>query len=77
MVTFFLSLHSLLSCYFDVVQVVEVSSMQAAIAYVNKNPKPLSLYIFSNNKKTQDTILCNTRYIIGSISFGGEKYLYL
>ncbi|MBD3300129.1 MAG: aldehyde dehydrogenase family protein, partial [Candidatus Moranbacteria bacterium] len=46
--------------------IIEINSIDEAIEYVNKKPKPLTLYIFSKNKKNQITITKNTSS--GSVS---------
>eukprot|EP00128_Syssomonas_multiformis_P010619 Colp12_sorted_trinity150504_noHs@10561 len=40
--------------------VVTVKNMREAISYVRARPKPLSLYIFSSSKTTQELIIHNT-----------------
>jgi aldehyde dehydrogenase (NAD+) len=43
-----------------ILPVVEYSDIAEAISYVNSRPKPLALYIFSNDKRIQDKVLCET-----------------
>jgi len=40
--------------------VIKVSSIDSAINYINKKPKPLALYLFSKNKKNKDLVLNST-----------------
>jgi aldehyde dehydrogenase (NAD+) len=44
-----------------ILPIIPVSSMGEAIAFVNKRPKPLALYVFSNNREVVDTVLNFTR----------------
>ena len=43
-----------------ILPIIEYSDITEAIAFVNKRPKPLALYIFSNNKNIQRRILKET-----------------
>ena len=43
-----------------ILPVIKVKNMQEAINFVNARPKPLALYIFSNDKKVQQEILAGT-----------------
>lgn len=43
-----------------ILPVLTVESIQEAIEFVNARPKPLALYIFSNNKGVQDRVLTRT-----------------
>ncbi|MFA5246882.1 MAG: aldehyde dehydrogenase family protein [Candidatus Micrarchaeia archaeon] len=43
-----------------ILPVIPVSSMDEAIAFVNKKPKPLALYVFSNLNKTVENVLFST-----------------
>lgn len=43
-----------------ILPIVEYEDTKEAIAFINKKPKPLALYIFCNDKITVDTILTNT-----------------
>ena len=40
--------------------VIEYETLDEAIRFVNARPKPLSLYVFSNNKQVQDRVLSET-----------------
>lgn len=44
--------------------VLEFKELNEVVLNVNKNPKPLALYLFINNKKKE-------RYVLDNISFGG------
>jgi aldehyde dehydrogenase (NAD+) len=43
-----------------ILPIVPVENMQAAIDFVNQHPKPLALYVFSKDKKTQSEVIQNT-----------------
>jgi len=43
-----------------ILPIIPVSSVEEAIAFVNKKPKPLALYIFSNNPKAVENVLNST-----------------
>lgn len=43
-----------------ILPVLAVPDVDAAIAYVNRHPKPLALYVFSTDRRTQDRILART-----------------
>jgi acyl-CoA reductase-like NAD-dependent aldehyde dehydrogenase len=43
-----------------ILPVIEYSEISEAIAFVNDRPKPLAVYIFSNNKKTQRRVIRET-----------------
>lgn len=43
-----------------ILPIIEYSTVEEAIEFVNKRPKPLALYIFSNDKNFQNTILQKT-----------------
>ena len=43
-----------------ILPVLEYINLDEAIAKINKNPKPLAIYIFSNDKEVQDKILRGT-----------------
>ncbi len=43
-----------------ILPVLAVDSIQSAIEFVNARPKPLALYVFSNNKGVQDRVLTRT-----------------
>jgi len=43
-----------------VLPVIPVSNVDEAIAFVNSRPKPLALYIFSNDKQNQTKIIART-----------------
>lgn len=47
-----------------ILPVLEFENLKEVISIINKRPKPLALYCFSNNKESQ-------KNIINSISFGG------
>ena len=47
-----------------ILPVLTWNNLQEAIDFVNERPKPLALYVFSRNKKLQESV-------IGSTSFGG------
>ncbi len=44
--------------------VLEFDNLDEAVSQVNEHPKPLALYLFTNNKKNQ-------QYVLNSTSFGG------
>lgn len=52
--------------------IVSVASMEAAITYVNTRPKPLSLYIFSNDQAITDKIVHNTSS--GGVTVNGTLF---
>lgn len=43
-----------------ILPIIPVSSMEEAIAFVNKRPKPLALYIFSNKREVVEKVLNST-----------------
>lgn len=43
-----------------ILPVIAVPSVDAAITYVNRGPKPLALYVFSRNKSAQDRVIDQT-----------------
>jgi aldehyde dehydrogenase (NAD+) len=43
-----------------ILPVISVSSVEAAIAYVNRGAKPLALYVFSRSKPAQERIVAGT-----------------
>lgn len=43
-----------------ILPVLSVPHVDAAIAFVNKNPKPLALYMFSSDKRNQERVLSRT-----------------
>jgi acyl-CoA reductase-like NAD-dependent aldehyde dehydrogenase len=43
-----------------VLPVLSVNSVDEAIDFINERPKPLALYVFSNNTATQDKIIHST-----------------
>lgn len=43
-----------------ILPVIEYTTLQEAIAFVNTKPKPLALYFFSNNKQHQQQVLQST-----------------
>lgn len=43
-----------------ILPIVPVENIQAAIDFVNQHPKPLALYVFSKDKKTQSEVIQNT-----------------
>jgi len=43
-----------------ILPILPVSSMDDAVAFVNKMPKPLALYVFSNSNKTVENVLSST-----------------
>jgi acyl-CoA reductase-like NAD-dependent aldehyde dehydrogenase len=43
-----------------ILPVIKVQDMDSAIEFVNKRPKPLALYIFSNNREVQDRVIART-----------------
>ncbi len=47
-----------------ILPILEYESINNVISFINNRPKPLALYLFSNNKVTH-------KRIIGNISFGG------
>jgi len=51
---------------------VPVDSMEQAITYVNSRPKPLSLYLYSNNKAMVEKIIQNTSS--GGVTVNGTLF---
>lgn len=51
-----------------ILPVVEYEDLSQAIAIVNSRPKPLSLYLFSDNRETQERILRQTTSGGGSVN---------
>lgn len=63
--------------------VITIKSIDEAILFINKRPKPLSLYLFSQNKNVQNKILAETssggacinhttlQYLVSDLPFGG------
>lgn len=47
-----------------ILPIIEFSEIEEAIKHINSNHKPLALYLFTNNKKTQ-------RQILKQVSYGG------
>ncbi|MDJ0845274.1 aldehyde dehydrogenase [Crocosphaera sp.] len=43
-----------------ILPILEYDKLEEAIAFINKRPKPLAIYLFSNNQKQQKMILENT-----------------
>lgn len=43
-----------------ILPILEYDQLEEAIAFINKRPKPLAIYLFSNNQKQQNMILENT-----------------
>jgi len=43
-----------------ILPIIEYNNLEEAIGFINLRPKPLALYIFSNNKKIQEKILNET-----------------
>lgn len=66
-----------------VLPILKVKNIDQAIEYINKQPKPLALYLFSNNKKVKNQVLEQTssggacinhatlQLIVPSLPFGG------
>ncbi|XP_065206988.1 aldehyde dehydrogenase, dimeric NADP-preferring-like isoform X2 [Planococcus citri] len=66
-----------------ILPIVTVDSAYEAIGFINKRPKPLSLYIFSSDKKVQQMFLTQThsgsvcvndtlmQYTVDTLPFGG------
>jgi aldehyde dehydrogenase (NAD+) len=66
-----------------ILPVISVPSIDSAIAFVNRRPKPLALYAFSHDKSVQDRILAGTsaggttinhvflHYAVHDLPFGG------
>ncbi|EAZ91257.1 aldehyde dehydrogenase [Crocosphaera chwakensis] len=66
-----------------ILPIFDYSEIEEAIAFINQRPKPLAIYLFSNDKKQQKKILENTRsgsvgindtvmqYGVLSLPFGG------
>lgn len=52
--------------------VVTVESMQQAIQYVQSRPKPLSMYVFAKDRKTQEEIIYNTS--AGGVTVNGTLF---
>ena len=43
-----------------IMPIIEFTNVNEVVGYVNARPKPLALYVFSNNTEFQDTVLKNT-----------------
>jgi aldehyde dehydrogenase (NAD+) len=43
-----------------ILPILEYDQLEEVITFINQNPKPLALYIFSNNKNIQENILNST-----------------
>jgi len=43
-----------------ILPVIAVPSVEAAIAYVNRGPKPLALYVFTRDKSNQERVIAGT-----------------
>ncbi|KAF6210778.1 hypothetical protein GE061_013889 [Apolygus lucorum] len=66
-----------------VLPIVNVNSAKDAVDFINSRPKPLSLYVFTNNTQVQELILNNTssgsavvndtllQFAVESLPFGG------
>ncbi len=66
-----------------ILPVLEYNKLEEAIAFINERPKPLALYLFSNDKKQQQTVLEKTlsgavcindtvmQYGVPALPFGG------
>ncbi|HIK06935.1 MAG TPA: aldehyde dehydrogenase [Trichormus sp. M33_DOE_039] len=66
-----------------ILPILEYTNIEAAIALINSQPKPLALYLFSRNQKLQKYILQNTssggvcindiamQFAVSSLPFGG------
>jgi coniferyl-aldehyde dehydrogenase len=66
-----------------VLPIVAYDTLEQAISYVNKRPRPLSLYVFSHSPKTQKVVLEQTlsggvtvndtlqHYLQDTLPFGG------
>ncbi|MDJ0659122.1 MAG: aldehyde dehydrogenase [Crocosphaera sp.] len=44
-----------------ILPILEYDELEEAITFINKRPKPLAIYLFSNNQKQQNMVLENTR----------------
>lgn len=55
-----------------ILPVVNLSSVEEAVNYVNERPKPLALYYFDNNKKRIDKLLQNT--LSGGVTINDTIY---
>ena len=51
-----------------VLPIIEFEKIEEVIEYINKNNKPLALYLFTNNKETQNKILQQVAYGGGCIN---------
>jgi aldehyde dehydrogenase (NAD+) len=66
-----------------ILPIIAIESLAEAIQFINKRPKPLALYLFSSNEKSQQEVLHQTssgalsindalmHFTIGSMPFGG------
>ncbi len=66
-----------------ILPIITIETIEEAIAYINERPKPLSLYLFSDNKKIQNKIIESTssggvcinhttlHYLVNELPFGG------
>ena len=43
-----------------ILPIININSPEQAVTFITSRPKPLSLYVFSKNKKTQDLIMSDT-----------------
>jgi aldehyde dehydrogenase (NAD+) len=43
-----------------ILPIIEVDNVDAAIAFVNARPKPLALYVFSNDTDVQEQVITRT-----------------
>lgn len=69
-----------------ILPILKYKKLEEAIAFINDMPKPLALYIFANNKKTQQKILNETssggvcindsaiHFLHGNLPFGGVNH---
>jgi len=51
-----------------VMPIIPIHSMDEAIKFVNQRPKPLALYVFSNNQQNSDKVLKNAYFGGGSVN---------
>lgn len=62
-----------------ILPLIEYKDIEEVIAFINDRPKPLALYLFSNYKKVQDTVIAQTTSggacINDTISHITSKYL--
>lgn len=58
-----------------ILPVISVKNMEEAISFINARPKPLSLYIFSHNKKLQEHIITSTSSGSVAVNYPMMQYI--